>query len=372
MVFQFEKTSGKALRVPLFAVATGLLVAACSPAPTTTTQPGTTDSSPVEQTNAPAELTGAAVATPEVEVDGSSTVFPITNAAAEEFQKENPDAKVIVEFSGTTGGFRKFCAGETDISNASRPISSEEIVTCREAGVRFIELPIAFDALTVVVHPENTWAQSLTVSELKKMWEPAAQGKITNWNQIRPDFPNRPLKLYGAGTDSGTYDYFAEVITGGSDLRSDFTASEDDDVLVQGVANDPDALGFFGFSYFERNQDKLRAVAILDDSQGRATEAVLPSREAVENATYVPLSRPLFVYVNGRAAQQNPNLRDFMTFYLTNAQRIVESVDYIPMPGEAYEVGSVHLFKGEYGTAYDGKPQPYLTIREVLQKEQSL
>ncbi|QYO65170.1 mechanosensitive ion channel family protein [Leptolyngbya sp. 7M] len=221
-------------------------------------------------------------------------------------------------------------------------------------------------------HPENTWAQTLTVSELKKMWEPVAQGKITNWNQIRPDFPDRPLKLYGAGTDSGTYDYFAEVITGGSDLRPDFPSSEDDDVLVQGVASDPNALGFFGFSYFERNQDKLKAVAVQDDIQAQANQAVAPSREAVENATYVPLSRPLFIYVNGRASQQNVNLRDFVTFYMVNAQQIVESVNYIPMPGDAYEIGAVHLYKGEYGTAYEGKPQPYLTIKEVLQKEQSL
>lgn len=364
MVLHLKKT----FSIPFSVIAAGLLFSACS-APTTQTS---SEPSPVEQANAPAEVVGPAVSTPDIEVDGSSTVFPITDAAAKEFQKENANVNVSVEFSGTTGGFRKFCAGETDISNASRPISAEEIVACREAGVRYIEIPVAFDALTVVVHPENTWAQNLTVSELKKIWEPAAQGKITNWNQIRPDFPDRPLKLYGAGSDSGTYDYFAEVITGEANLRSDYTGSEDDDVLVQGVASDPNALGFFGFSYFERNLDKLKAVAILDDTQGQASQAVVPSRQAVENATYVPLSRPLFIYVNGRAAQQNENLRDFVTFYMTNAPRIVESVEYIPMPGDAYEIGLVHLFKGEYGTAYEGKPQPYLTIKEVLQKEQSL
>ncbi|XQQ07778.1 MAG: PstS family phosphate ABC transporter substrate-binding protein [Leptolyngbya sp. IPPAS B-1204] len=364
-MFQRNKT----FRIPVSIIAAGLF-SACS-TPTTTTQ-GPAEPSPADQASAPAEPAGPAVATPDIEVDGSSTVFPITDAVAKEFQKENSNVNVKVEFSGTTGGFRKFCAGETDISNASRPISSEEIVVCREAGVRYIEIPVAFDALTVVVHPENTWAQTLTVSELKKIWEPVAQGKITNWNQIRPDFPDRPLKLYGAGTDSGTYDYFAEVITGGSDLRPDFTSSEDDDVLVQGVASDPNALGFFGFSYFERNQDKLKAVAVQDDTQGQANQAVAPSREAVENATYVPLSRPLFIYINGRASQQNVNLRDFVTFYMVNAPQIVESVNYIPMPGDAYEIGAVHLYKGEYGTAYDGKPQPYLTIKEVLQKEQSL
>jgi phosphate transport system substrate-binding protein len=356
MVFQLEKAS-----ILFSVIVVGLLFSACS-APTATTQTETT----------PAEPAGTAVLTPDIEVDGSSTVFPITNAVAKEFQRENSDVNVKVNFSGTTGGFRKFCAGEADISNASRPISAEEIVTCREAGVRYIEIPVAFDALTVTVHPENTWAQNLTVSELKKIWEPAAQGKITNWNQIRPDFPDRPLKLYGADSDSGTYDYFAEVITGDATLRSDYTGSEDDDVLVQGVASDPNALGFFGLSYFERNQDKLKAVAILDDTQGQANQAVAPSRQAVENATYVPLSRPLFIYVNGRAAQQNENLRDFVTFYMVNASRIVKSVEYIPMPEDAYEIGSVHLYKGEYGTAYEGKPQPYLTIKEVLQKEQSL
>ncbi len=322
-------------------------------------------------TNAPASPTAVAVSTPTIEIDGSSTVYPVTKTAAEQFQQANPDAQITVDFSGTTGGFRKFCAGETDISNASRPISTEEIETCREAGVRFIELPVAFDALTVAVSSQNDWAQDLTVSELKKIWEPAAQGKITNWNQIRPDFPNRPLKLYGAGGDSGTYDYFAEVITDGADTRSDYTGSEDDDELVQGVASDPNALGFFGYSYFERNQDKLKAVAILDDTR-QAQTAVAPSREAVEQAQYQPLSRPIFIYVNGQSAQRNEDLRDFITFYMKNGQTIVESAGYVPLPQEAYEVGEVHVFKGEYGTAYEGEPQPYLTIREVLQKEQTL
>lgn len=348
--------------LPLSAIV--LALSACT-APSSQTEE-TGSSSP----NAVASPRGA-VSTSAIEIDGSSTVYPITKAAAEAFQQSNSDVQITVDFSGTTGGFRKFCAGETDISNASRPISAEEIEVCREAGVRYIELPVAFDALTIAVNPQNDWAQDLTVSELKKIWEPAAQGKITNWNQIRPDFPDRPLKLYGAGGDSGTYDYFAEVITNGNDTRSDYTGSEDDNVLVQGVASDPNALGFFGLSYYERNQDKLKAVAILDDTQ-QAQTAIVPSREAVENAQYQPLSRPIFVYVNGQSAQQNEDLRDFITFYMKNGQNIVESVGYVPLPQEAYEIGEVHVFKGEYGTAYEGAPQPYLTIREVLQKEQTL
>jgi phosphate transport system substrate-binding protein len=303
-----------------------------------------------------------------IKIDGSSTVYPISNAVAQEFRQANPGVEVAVEFSGTTGGFRKFCAGETDISDASRPISTEEIAACRQAGIRYIELPIAFDALTIVVHPQNDWAKELTVEELKRIWEPAAQGKIKTWNQVRSSFPNRPITLYGAGTDSGTYDYFAEVITGVAETRTDYTGSENDNVLVEGVERDPAALGFFGLSYYQKNQNRLKAVAV-DDGKGKG--AVLPSPETVENATYQPLSRPLFIYINIQASQQNDALQDFVQFYLKNAKRIAAEVGYIPLPQEAYDIGEVHLYKGEVGTAYEGKPQPYLTIREVLQKEQT-
>lgn len=356
------QTRESGLKVSFAWMAVALVLSACSE----------TSNNASLNRSASTGLTTSAVETSVIEIDGSSTVYPITDAVAKEFKQAKPDAEITVAFSGTTGGFRKFCGGEIDISNASRPISSEEIEACRQAGVRFIELPVAFDALTVVVNPQNTWAQNLTVSELKKIWEPAAQGKITNWKQIRSDFPDRPLKLYGAGGDSGTYDYFAEVITEGAETRSDYTGSEDDNVLVQGVASDPNALGFFGFSYYDKNQDKLKAVQITDDTQGQTKGPVAPSREAVESAQYQPLSRPLFVYVNGQAAQQNGNLRDFIEFYMKNGLRIVGAVDYIPLPSDAYEIGQLHVFKGEYGTAYEGKPQPYLTIKEVLQKEQSL
>lgn len=352
-------SADKTLKVPLIYAVIVAVLSACSSVQTPT------DSGSTVAPNSPA--TSKVVSTNAIKIDGSSTVYPITDAVAKQFRQSNPTVEISVEFSGTTGGLRKFCAGQTDVSNASRPISTEEIAACRANGVRFIELPIAFDALTIAIHPQNTWASSLTVEELRKIWEPVAQGKIRNWKQVRPDFPDRPLVLYGAGTDSGTYDYFTQVITNGSETRSDYTASEDDTVLVQDVANDPNALGYFGFSYYEQNRDKLKAVAI-DDGKG----AIAPSSEAVENAQYQPLSRPLFIYVNGLASQQNSQLRDFVIFYMQNAPQVVPQVGYIPMPQEAYEIAQTHLFKGEYGTAYEGKPQPYLTIREVLQKEQKL
>lgn len=355
MISQLRTTSSFAA----FSVLAALMFSACS-APTSSTQ--------TEISGAAGTVTGSDSTAKSIKIDGSSTVYPITNAAVESFKQANPGADIDLAFSGTSGGFRKFCAGETQISNASRPISTEEIETCRQAGVRFVELPIAFDALTVVIHPQNDWATNLTVAELKQIWQPAAQGQIKNWQQVRPTFPDRPLTLYGAGGDSGTYDYFAEAIVGENNTRGDYTASEDDNVLVQGVSNDPNALGFFGFSYYEENQDKLKAIAI-DDSQGKG--AVTPSREAVEKAQYQPLSRPLFLYVNLKASQENEALRSFVEYYLKNAEQFVTQVDYIPLPREAYEINQVHLYQGAVGTAYEGKPQPYLTIREVLQKEQT-
>jgi len=211
-----------------------------------------------------------------VQADGSSTVFPVTEAMAEEFQKANPGIKVTVGMSGTGGGFKKFCRAETDISNASRPITSSEQKDCKAAGVEYIELPVALDALTVIVHPSNTWANEMTVAELKMIWEPEAQGKITNWKQVRPSFPDRPLVLFGAGVDSGTYDYFTAAIVGKEhSSRGDFTASEDDNVLVQGVAGNPNALGFFGLAYFEHNTDKLKSVMTLPPS------FIQPERDSV-------------------------------------------------------------------------------------------
>jgi len=301
-----------------------------------------------------------------IKIDGSSTVYPITDAMAKEYQNTNPKkAKITVEFSGTGGGFKKFCAGETDISNASRPIRPEEMEACKKAGIRYYELPIAFDALTVVVNPKNDWAKDITVEELKKIWEPAAQGKITSWNQIRPNWPNRQITLYGAGKDSGTFDYFTEAIVGTAKAsRTDYTASEDDTVLVQGVIKDENALGYFGFAYYEDNQSKLKAVGI-----DRGKGAVLPSREAVEKAQYQPLARPLFIYVSYNSAQSKVELRNFVEFYMKKAPTLVSSVGYIPLPKEGYQLIYQHFYNGKVGTVFGGKAQLDSTIGELLRQQ---
>jgi phosphate transport system substrate-binding protein len=301
----------------------------------------------------------------QIKIDGSSTVFPITDAIAKEFNKtqKNPVA-VKVEFSGTTGGFKKFCTGETDISNASRPITIEEMKACNKARIRFIELPIAFDALTVVVNPQNNWAKDITIAELKKLWEPAAEGKITKWNQIRPSWPDKPINLYGAGKASGTFDYFTEATVGQARAsRSDYTGSEDDNVLVQGISQDPNALGYFGFAYYEDNQDKLKALAI-DNGKG----PILPSRQTVEKAQYQPLARPLFIYVNYLSARK-PEVREFVRFYIKNAKQVAQAVNYVPLPEEGYYIGGIQFERGKVGTVFDGKAELKLTIGELLRKE---
>jgi len=304
--------------------------------------------------------------TEQITVDGSSTVYPITEKMAEMFNAE-PDHKldVTVNFSGTGGGFEKFCAGETDISNASRPISRQEMEACYNGGVAYIELPIAFDALTVVVNPANDWVDKITVEELKKIWQPEAEGNIKNWSDVRDSWPQEPLKLFGPGRDSGTFDYFTEAIMGTEGAsRNDFVPSEDDDILVEGVVEDPNALGYFGFAYYEANQDKLKAVAI-DSGNG----PVLPSRETVENAEYQPLARPLFIYINAQAAQNKPALEDFVKFYLQKAPEIVKQVGYIPLPQEGYDLGKIHFERGKVGTVFDGKSEFNLTIGELLRKQ---
>jgi phosphate transport system substrate-binding protein len=301
-----------------------------------------------------------------VKVDGSSTVFPITEAIAQSYnQAEGSQVKVTTEISGTGGGFEKFCAGETDINDASRPISQAEMAQCDRSGIRYIELPIAFDALTVVVNPNNTWAKDITVSELKTIWESAAQGKITRWQQVRSAWPNQPLRLFGPGQDSGTFDYFREVVIGkDGGIRTDYVASEDDDTLVQGVEQDPNALGYFGFAYYDAEKSKLTALAV-DGGKG----PVLPSRKAVENAQYQPLARPLFIYVNVKAAQDKPQVQSFVEFYLKNASQGVSKVGYIPLPAEGYRLASIHFEKGKVGTVFGGQPQPELTLVELLRKQ---
>lgn len=298
-----------------------------------------------------------------IKIDGSSTVFPITEAVAEDFQTQNRGINVTVGISGTGGGFEKLCNGEIDISNASRPIKQAEMDKCKAAGVEYIELPIAYDALTIVVNPRNTWATNLTVAELKKMWEPEAQGKITNWNQVRAGFPDAPLKLFGPGTDSGTFDYFTEAIVGKSKAsRADFTASEDDNVLVQGVSRDANALGYFGFAYYEQNQQRLKAVPI-DNGSG----PVAPSAVNVENGTYQPLSRPLFIYVSKKATER-AEVQNFVNFYLSNTDLVTE-VGYVPLPNDAYQAAEQHFQERKVGSVFAGRETIGLRIPDLLRLE---
>lgn len=300
-----------------------------------------------------------------IKVDGSSTVYPITNAIQEAFQVEKPQGATIdVAFSGTGGGFEKFCAGETVINDASRPISEVEMTACRNADIRYYELPVGFDALTVVVNSENTWADDITLDELQMIWAAESQGQVTRWNDIRASWPDRPIALYGPGADSGTYDYFTEVVIGeGAESRSDYIASEDDALLVDRVSQDPNSLGYFGFAYYEENAAVLKALAV-DGGEG----PIQPSRQTVEQAEYQPLSRPLFIYVNAQAAQESPALQTFVRFYLDNAPTFVESVGYVPLPQEGYEVAITQFYRGKVGTVFDGRVQPGLTIQELLSK----
>ena len=299
-----------------------------------------------------------------VKVDGSSTVYPVTEVIAEDFQKSKKNAiKVTVGISGTGGGFKKFCRGDTDLQNASRPILKLEMGDCKAAGVQYIELPVAFDALTVVVNTKNSFIKSLSVEQLKKMWEPAAQGKIMNWNQVDPSFPNAPLKLFGAGADSGTFDYFTEAINGKSKAsRGDFTASEDDNVLVQGVARDVNAIGYFGFAYYVENKDKLRAVPIV---AGPGKEAVGPSEETVLAGNYQPLSRPIFIYVNAKSLAK-PEVKEFVNFYLTHGAKAAKEVQYVPLPAKAYEVGKGRIAGMKTGTIFAGRADAGVKFDDVL------
>lgn len=295
-------------------------------------------------------------------VDGSSTVFPISEAMAEEFGAANPNVAVTVGVSGTGGGFKKFCAGETDITGASRPIKQEEIDLCAQNGIEYIELPIALDGLTVVVNPDNDFAECLTVDELKTMWEPDAQGTVTNWNQVRSDFPDAPLGLYGPGTDSGTYDFFMEAIGADGESRGDYTASEDDNVIVQGVSGDTNGLGFFGLAYFIENQESLKAVAI-DSGDGTCVE---PSAETVADGTYVPLARPEFIYVKQSVAEE-PAIAAFVDFYISpdNAS-LVDEVGYISLPQEINEKVLARFENKTVGTVFEGGSPIGVKLDEVL------
>lgn len=305
-----------------------------------------------------------------VKIDGSSTVFPITEGIAEDFQKSKKNAiKVTVGISGTGGGFKKFCRAETDISNASRPILKKEMEDCKAAGVEYFELPVAFDALTVVMNPKNTFLKQITVDELKKIWEPAAQGKVTRWNQVNPAWPDAPIKLFGAGADSGTFDYFTEAINGKSKAsRGDFTASEDDNVLVQGVSQDVNAIGYFGYAYYAENQAKLKAVPVVEKA---GKPAVSPSEKTVLDGSYQPLSRPIFVYVNVKSLAK-PEVKEFVEYMMKETPRIAKEVKYVPLPAKAYQLNLEHLAKGKKGTVFGGTAEVGVTIDELMAREAKL
>ncbi len=287
-----------------------------------------------------------------VKVDGSSTVYPITEAVAEEFGKIDRETRVTIGVSGTGGGFKKFCSGEIDINDASRPIKASEIEKCKENDVAFIELPVAFDGLAVMVNPKNDWLDSITVSDLKKIWEPSAKGKITHWNRINPKYPNNEILLFGPGTDSGTFDYFTDVINGKEGAsRTDYTASEDDNILVHGIANDKYALGYFGLAYYEENKDRLKLVGI-DNGDGRGP--VLPSQETVNKGTYRPLSRPIFIYVSKKSAE-NIEVKKFVQYYLAHVATLSKEVGYVPLPGSTYKMALRRFEDKKTGTVFTEK-----------------
>lgn len=289
-----------------------------------------------------------------ITADGSSTVFPVTEAVAEDFQQANAGTRVTVGSSGTGGGFQKFCRDETDISNASRPIKATELEACAKAGIDFIELPVAYDGLAIVVNPKNTWVTSMTVAEIKKLWEPAAQGQIRRWNQIRPEWPNEEIHLFGAGTDSGTFDYFTEAIMGKEAMsRGDYTSSEDDNVIVQGVSGDQYALGYFGYAYYEQNKDKLKIVGVDDGDATNGDGPIAPSPETVAGGTYRPLSRPVFIYVKVKALQR-PEVLSFVEFFLTKGHALAREVGYIPMTDREQALVRDRFTARKTGTMYTG------------------
>jgi phosphate transport system substrate-binding protein len=307
-----------------------------------------------------------------VKVDGSSTVFPITEAVAEQFQKTAGNVRVTVGISGTGGGFQKFCRGETDISDASRPIKPSEVEACRKAGVEYVELPVAYDGIAIVVNPRNTWAADIAVQELRTLWQPEAQGRITRWNQIRSAWPDREVHLFGAGVDSGTYDYFTEAIVGKEhSSRGDYTSSEDDNVLVQGIASDELALGFFGLAYYEENKSRLKVLPVDDGKPDNGAGPIVPSADTVRVGTYQPLSRPIFIYVS-KAALDRAEVASFVRFYLENAPRLVSEVGYIPLPERAYALASKRVDARRTGSLFGGKgSQVGVSIEALLEREQA-
>jgi len=306
-----------------------------------------------------------------VALDGSSTVFPISEAVAEEFQKVNPGIRVTVGISGTGGGFKKFCRAETDISNASRPITASEAADCARAGIEYVELPIAYDGIAIAVSPKATWVDHMTVAELKTLWQPDAQGKVTRWSQVRAGWPDQDIHLFGAGVDSGTYDYFTEAVTGTVKAsRGDFTSSEDDNVLVQGIANDERALGFIPFAYYEDNRDKLKLVPIDDGKADNGARPILPSPDTIRTGTYTPLSRPVFLYVSRKAADR-PEVRTFVDYYVSHAEALVNEVNYVGLGAGAYTLVADRFAKRVTGSVFTGANTVGVTIEQLLAKERA-
>jgi phosphate transport system substrate-binding protein len=304
-----------------------------------------------------------------IRIDGSSTVFPISEAVAEEFQRANPNVRVTVGISGTGGGFQKFCSGETDISDASRPIRAPEMEACKSAGIEYIELPVAYDGLAVVVNPSNNWATSMTTAELKTLWQPEAQNKVAHWNQVRSSWPDREIRLFGAGVDSGTFDYFTEAINGKEKAsRGDFTSSEDDNVIVQGVAGDEAALGFLPLAYVEQNRSSLKLVPVDDGKPDNGAGPIVPSAETVRNGTYQPLSRPLFIYV-ARTAADRPEVQRFVESYFTSPE-LMREVGYVELTPELYKLAQGHFSERRVGSAFaSGGSQVGLTLEALLGRE---
>jgi phosphate transport system substrate-binding protein len=317
----------------------------------------------------PAESGGPEGLSGTIRVDGSSTVFPISEAVAEEFQRANPDVRPTVGISGTGGGFQKFCRGETDISDASRPIRAAEMEACKSAGIDYIELPIAYDGLAVVVHPSNTWATSMTTAELKTLWQPEAQRKVTRWNQVRSSWPDREIRLFGAGVDSGTFDYFTEAINGKEKAsRGDFTSSEDDNVIVQGVGGDEAALGYLPLAYVEQNRSALKLVPIDDGKADNGSGPITPSADTVRNGTYQPLSRPLFIYVARKAADR-PEVQQFVESYFSSPE-LIREVGYVELTPELYNLAKGHFAERKVGTAFgSGGSQVGMTLEALLARE---
>jgi phosphate transport system substrate-binding protein len=285
---------------------------------------------------------GGGGSTGQIAIEGSSTVIPITQGAAEGFNQQNPDVEITIGGAGTGDGFEAFCGGTTQISNASRPIKDEEVQACQENGIEFVEIPVALDGITVVSNPQNDFANNITLDQLRTLWETDADGQITTWNQVNPEWPEQQINLYGPGTESGTFDFFTERVNGEEgESRSDYQASEDDNVLVQGVSGDPNALGYFGFGYFEQNQQRLKALTV---------DTIAPSTETIQSGEY-PLSRPLFIYVSTQALEENPSVEEFVTFYLENLNQFVEQAQYVPLSDQGLQEARERFQNRTTGTA---------------------